>query len=171
MSSAVSQAEEKFLALLSSYIKELSLLYRELEHGQYVRPAVAKQAKSSLQQVENGPAFLIRGLSAQSVAAQAFLGLAPPTQIKVFTPSISKANQPQNFNLPNGTVLWMIIDNNLPMQLDQISVSFDDGQSYKTIPKGSVINLSPFSIPFSITRLYFQSPTEEAPFELMLAVI
>jgi hypothetical protein len=168
-SSANSQAEQKFL-LLSSYIKELNLLWQELENGEFLKPGLKKEAKSAIQQVEKSP-FLIRGLSAPNVIAQAFLGLAPPSEIKVFTPPITKANQPQTFNMPNGTVLWLIIDNNLPTQLDQISVSFDAGQSYKTISKGSTFNLSPFSIPFSVRRLYFQSPTANAPFELMLAVI
>ena len=117
------------------------------------------------------PAFLIRELSTPSIAAQAFLGLAQPAQIKVFTPAIPRANQPQTFNMPNGTVLWMIIDKNLQTQSDQISVLFDAGQSYKTIPKGSTMNLSPFSIPLPVRRLCFQSPTANAPFELMLAVI
>ena len=146
------------------------MLWQELEKGEFVKSSSVKQAKSALQQVEKPP-FLIRGLSVPNVYAQAFLGLAPPAEIKVFTPPITKANQPQNFNMPNGTVLWLIIDNNLPTQLDQISVSFDAGQSYKTIPKGSTFNLSPFSIPFSVRRLFFQSPTANAPFELMLAVI
>lgn len=169
-SSATAQAEQKFLLLLSSYIKELNLLWQEIERGEILKPGVVKESKSAPKRIEKSP-FLIRGLSAPNVAAQAFLGLAPPTEIKVFTPPITKANQPQTFNMPNGTVLWLIIDNNLPTQLDQISVSFDAGQSYKTIPKGSTFNLSPFSIPFSVRRLYFQSPTANARFELMLAVI
>src|SRR5579875_1435391 len=78
----------------------------------------------------------VRNGSGGRIHLQAFLGLAPPAEIKVFTPPITKANQPQTFNMPNGTVLWLIIDNDLPTQLDQISVSFDAGQSYKTIPKG-----------------------------------
>jgi hypothetical protein len=168
--SAVTQAEQKFLQLLASHIKELNLLWQELEKGEFLKAGTAKGAKSAIQQVEKSP-FLIRGLSVPNVAAQAFLGLAPPAEIKVFTPRVTKANQPQTFNMPNGTVLWLIIDNNLPSQIDQISVSFDSGQSYKTIPKGSTFNLSPFSIPFSVRRLYFQSPTANAPFELMLAVI
>jgi hypothetical protein len=169
-SSAASQAEQKFILLLASYVKELNLLWQELEKGEFLKPGAVKGARSAIQQAEKSP-FLIRGLSVPNVMAQAFLGLAPPAEIKVFTPPITKANQPQTFNMPNGTVLWLIIDNNLPTQLDQISVSFDAGQSYKTIPKGSTFNLSPFSIPFSVRRLYFQSPTANAPFELMLAVI
>lgn len=169
-SSVILKAEQKFLLLLSSYVKELNLLLQELEKGDFLKSATVKQVKSDLKQIEN-PAFLIRGPAVPTIAAQAFLGLAPPAEIKVFTPPISKANQPQNFTMPNGTVLWLIIDNNLPTQLDQISVSFDAGQSYKTIAKGSTMNLSPFSIPFSVRRLYFQSPTVNAPFELMLAVI
>jgi hypothetical protein len=165
-SSAVSQAEQKFILLLSSYIKDLNELWQEIEKGEFLKPSAAKGVKLAIQQVEKSP-FLIRGLSVPNVNAEAYLGLAPPAEIKVFT----KANQPQTFNMPNGTVLWLIIDNNLPTQLDQISVSFDAGQSYKTIPKGSTFNLSPFSIPFSVRRLYFQSPTASAPFELMLAVI
>lgn len=38
--------------------------------------------------------------------------------------------------MPNGTVLWMIIDNNLPTQLDQISVSFDGGRATRQFRRG-----------------------------------
>jgi hypothetical protein len=146
-------------AELASFTEYLRSLLTVIEKVSVVLPPITVRVPPPVVRV---PPIKIPPISVSGVVE-----LQEPFTVRAYQVTTSSTpNTAKQFFFREPRVLWLIIDNTVT-GAQTIQISFDGGETYKTIAAGDVLNLSPFTIPKSMSSIWHKSTAASAPFEIL----